>query len=296
MGHRFDRRFCPLVGEGSLEVSTRSRKTFQQLVTLPDSAVPLAEAALILACEEYPQLEISPYLDILDNMAHLAQQKLRPADSPVETVKKINLVLFETFGFRGATEDYYDPRNSFFNDVLDRRIGIPITLSAVYMEVSRRLNFPIVGVGMPGHFIVKYWDRRDEFFLDPFNRGEILTRDDCRDRLYERYGDSLEFDDRLLGRVTNRQILWRMLNNLKEIYLKAHAFDKGLAIVDMMLMVDPEEIPQFRDRGLLRLQLRQFEGATRDLEHYLRHSAGADDREEIENHLKELRRIRATMN
>jgi len=296
MGPGFDRRFCTLAGERSLEVSTRSRKTFQQLVTLPDSAVPLAEAALILACEEYPQLEISPYLDILDNMANMAQQKLRPADSPVETVKKINAVLFENFGFRGATEDYYDPRNSFFNDVLDRRIGIPITLSAVYMEVSRRLNFPIAGVGMPGHFIVKYWDRREEFFLDPFNRGEILTRDDCRDRLYERYGDSIDFDERLLARVTNRQILWRMLNNLKEIYLKAHAFDKALAIVDMMLMVDPEEIPQFRDRGLLRLQLRQFEGARRDLEHYLRHSAGADDREEIGNHLKELRRIRATMN
>jgi regulator of sirC expression with transglutaminase-like and TPR domain len=277
-------------------VSARSRKTFQQLVTLPDSAIPLAEASLILACEEYPQLEISPYLDVLDNMAEIAAQKLLPADSPVETIKKINTVLFEIFEFRGATQDYYDPRNSFFNDVLDRRIGIPITLSTVYMEVSRRLNFPIVGVGLPGHFIVKYSDRLQEFFLDPFNRGQILTRDDCRNRIYERYGDSVEFSDRMLGRVTHRQILWRMLNNLKEIYLRAHAFDKGLAIVDMMLMVAPEEIPQFRDRGLLRLQLRQFAGATRDLEHYVRHSPGADDREEIENHLKELRRIRATMN
>jgi len=277
-------------------VSTRSRQTFQQLVTLPDSAIPLAEAALILACEEYPQLEIGPYLDMLDNIAGIAQERFDPADSPVERVGKINNVLFETFGFRGATEDYYDPRNSFFNDVLDRRVGIPITLSAVYMEVSRRLNFPIVGVGMPGHFIVKYSDRQDEFFLDPFNRGEILTRDDCRNRLFERYGNSVEFNERLLARVTNRQILWRMLNNLKEIYLKAHAFDKGLAIVDMMLMVDPEEIPQFRDRGLLRLQLRQFAGAVRDLEYYLRHSAGANDREEIENHLKDLRRIRAMMN
>jgi len=265
-------------------------------VTLPDSAIPLAEAALILACEEYPQLEISPYLDMLDNIAGMAQQRFDPADSPVERVGKINTVLFETFGFRGATEDYYDPRNSFFNDVLDRRVGIPITLSAVYMEVSRRLNFPIDGVGMPGHFIVKYSDRQEEFFLDPFNRGEILTRDDCRNRLFERYGNSIEFNERLLSRVTNRQILWRMLNNLKEIYLKAHAFDKALAIVDMMLMVDPEEVPQFRDRGLLRLQLRQFAGAVRDLEHYLRHSAGANDREEIENHLKDLRRIRAMMN
>jgi len=233
---------------------------------------------------------------MLDKMADVTQQRLRPADSPVERVGKLNTVLFETFGFRGATEDYYDPRNSFFNDVLDRRVGIPITLSAVYMEVSRRLNFPIMGVGMPGHFIVKYSDRREEFFLDPFNRGEILTLDDCQNRLYERYGDSIEFNERLLGRVTNRQILWRILNNLKEIYLKAHAFDKGLAIVDMMLMVDPEEIPQFRDRGLLRLQLRQFGGAVRDLEYYLRHSARATDREEIESHLKELRRIRAMMN
>ena len=277
-------------------MSARSRKTFHQLVTLPDSAVPLAEAALILACEEYPQLEISPYLDMLDNMAEVAAQHLLPSDSPIQTVTKINTVLFEIFEFRGASGEYYDPRNSFFNDVLDRRIGIPITLSTVYMEVSRRLNIPIVGVGMPGHFIVKYSDRREEIFLDPFNRGEILTHDDCRNRIYERYGDSVEFTDRLLGRVTHRQILWRMLNNLKEIYLKAHAFDKGLAIVDMMLMVDPEQIPQFRDRGLLRLQLRQFAGAIRDLEHYVRHSPGAEDREEIEKHLKELRRIRATMN
>jgi regulator of sirC expression with transglutaminase-like and TPR domain len=164
------------------------------------------------------------------------------------------------------------------------------------MEVSRRLNFPIVGVGMPGHFIVKYSDRMQEFFLDPFNRGEILTRDDCRQRIYKQFGDSVEFSDRMLGRVTHRQILWRMLNNLKEIYLKADAFDKGLAIVDMMLMVDPEEIPQFRDRGLLRLQLRQFSAAARDLEHYVRHAPAADDREEIEKHLKELRRIRAAMN
>jgi regulator of sirC expression with transglutaminase-like and TPR domain len=277
-------------------LSVRSRKTFQQLVTLPDAAIPLAEASLILACEEYPQLEISPYLDMLDNMAEIAAQKLLPADSPVETMRKINTVLFEIFEFRGATHDYSDPRNSFFNDVMDRRIGIPITLSAVYMEVSRRLNFPIVGVGMPGHFIVKYSDRLQEFFLDPFNRGQILTRDDCRNRIHEQFGDSVEFTDRMLGRVTHRQILWRMLNNLKEIYLKADAFDKGLAIVDMMLMVDPEEIPQFRDRGLLRLQLRQFAAAARDLEHYIRHAPGAEDREEIEKHLKELRRIRATMN
>jgi len=277
-------------------VSARSRKTFQQLVTLPDAAIPLAEAALIMACEEYPQLELSPYLDMLDGIAGIAQQKRKASDSPVDTVGKINSVLFETYGFRGNTDEYYDPRNSFFNDVLDRRLGIPITLCVLYVEVARRLEFPVVGVGMPGHFLVKYSDRREEFFIDPYNRGEILTRDDCRKRLQERYGDAVEFNDRLLARATNRQILWRMLNNLKDIYLKGHAIDKCLSIVDMMLMVDSEDLIQFRDRGLLRLQLRQFDGAGRDLEHYLLHSPNAEDRAEIENHVKELKRIRAMMN
>lgn len=277
-------------------MSIRSRKTFQQLVTLPDSAIPLAEAALLIACEEYPQLELSPYLDKLDHMADIAQETLSGVDSPVETVGKINTVIFEQFGFRGNTEDYEDPRNSFFNDVLDRRVGIPITLSTVYLEVSRRLRFPIAGVGMPGHFVVKYNDRKEEFFLDPFNRGEILTRDDCRERIHGMYGDSLEFNDRFLERVTNRQILSRMLTNLKDIYLKAQAFDKGLAIVDMMLMVAPDDIEQYRDRGMLRLQLRQFDGAVRDLEHYVRNFPNPKDREEIENHIKELKRIQAMMN
>jgi regulator of sirC expression with transglutaminase-like and TPR domain len=266
------------------------------LVTLPDAAIPLAETALMIACEEYPQLELNPYLEELDVIAGAAKARVSAVDSPMETVSTINRVLFDTYGFRGNTDDYYDPRNSFFNDVLDRRIGIPITLSAVYIEVARRMNFRISGVGMPGHFLVKYSDRREEFFIDPYNRGHILTQDDCRARLQAQYGDALEFHERMLARSTNRQILWRMLNNLKDIYLKGHAIDKCLSIVDMMLMVDSDDLIQFRDRGLLRMQLRQFEGAGRDLQHYLQNSPNAGDREEIETHVKELKRIRAMMN
>lgn len=277
-------------------MSIRSRKTFQQLVTLPDNAIPLAEAALLMACEEYPQLEVSPYIDVLDQMAATAQRLIRIEDSPVEAIGKINSVLFEEFGFRGNSEDYYDPRNSFFNDVIDRRLGIPITLSTLYLEVSRRLNVPIVGVGMPGHFLVKYLTRSEELFVDPFHRGEFLSRDACRERIQEMYGDSIAFSERLLERVTNRQILSRMLNNLKAIYLKAQAFDKALAIVDMMLMTEPDDVDQYRDRGLLRLQLRQFEGAKHDLEQYMKRAPQSKDRDEIEDHLKELRRIQAMMN
>jgi regulator of sirC expression with transglutaminase-like and TPR domain len=266
------------------------------LVTLPDAGIPLAETALIIACEEYPQLELAPYLEVLDQLGETARLRKSAVSSPAETVATINSVLFDSYGFRGNTDDYYDPRNSFFNDVLDRRVGIPITLSAVYIEVARRVNFPISGVGMPGHFLVKYIDQHDEIFVDPFNRGQILTRDDCRKRLIEMYGDRLEFQDRFLGRATNRQIVWRMLSNLKDIYVKGHAIDKCLSIVDMMLMVDSNDPAQYRDRGLLRMQLRQFEGAGRDLQHYLHHSPNAQDREEIENHVKELKRIRAMMN
>lgn len=277
-------------------MSTRSRKTFQQLVTLPDGAIPLAEAALLMACEEYPQLVIAPYLDQLDEIAEQIRTTLRRGDSPLEIAGKINGVMFGELGFRGNTEDYYDPRNSFFNDVLERRIGIPITLSAVYMEIARRLDFPLSGVGMPGHFLVKYSDRENEFFLDAFNQGEVLTHRDCEARLEQLYGDTLQFSDHLLDAVTHRQIIARMLNNLKSIYLKGQTYDKGLAIVDMMMLVDPNDPEQYRDRGLLCLRLRKFEKATRDLEHYIKVAPDASDRADVEEHLKKLKRIQAMMN
>jgi regulator of sirC expression with transglutaminase-like and TPR domain len=277
-------------------MSARSRKTFQQLVTLPDGAIPLAEAALLMACEEYPQLEISPFIDQLDEMAEAVRATMREKDSPRETIDKINNVLFDVLGFRGNTDNYYDPRNSFFNDVLERRVGIPITLSAVYLEVARRLALPIVGVGMPGRFLVKYRTPLEEVILDPFNRGEILEREDCKTLLTQHFGEAVIFTDRMLERVTHRQILARMLNNLKVIYLKAQTYDKGLAMVDMMLMVQPEDVEQYRDRGLLNLQLRKFEAAAKDLDHYLKVVPDSEDKEEIEEHLRELKRIRAMMN
>jgi regulator of sirC expression with transglutaminase-like and TPR domain len=277
-------------------MSARSRRTFQELVTLPDPAIPLAEAALLMACEEYPQLQISPYVDQLDEMADAIRLRLNAGEQPIDTVKAINEVLFDEFGFRGNSDDYYDPRNSFFNDVLDRRLGIPITLSIVYLEVCRRLNFPMFGVGMPGHFIVKYADRSQEIFLDPFRNGAVLSVEDCRDWVTRHYGDSVQFSERLLSRVTHRQIISRMLNNLKKIYIDAHTFDKGLGIVDMMLMVQPDDLEQYCDRGLLKIQLRQYEAAARDLEHYVKSAPNPDDRKRVADQLRELRQIQALMN
>ena len=277
-------------------MSTRSRRTFQELVTLPDGAVPLAEAALLMACEEYPQLEISPYLDRLDHIADLVRPKLYSGISALDTIETLNEVLFGIEGFRGNTENYNDPRNSFFNDVLERRVGIPITLSAVYLEVARRISFPIFGVGMPGHFLVKYGDRTQEFFLDPFNGGQILTREDCGRRFADMFGNDQEFSERMLDVVSPRQMLFRMLNNLKTIYLKTHTYEKSLAMVDMMLLADPDAMEQYRDRGIIKVQLRRFDAAVRDFEHYVKGAPQSKDRPQVEEHLKELRRIQAMMN
>jgi regulator of sirC expression with transglutaminase-like and TPR domain len=277
-------------------MSARSRRTFQELITLPEGAVPLAESALLMACEEYPQLEISPYLDKLDEIANFVRPKLRPDATPLQTIEALNEVLFGVVGFRGNTENYEDPRNSFFNDVLERRIGIPITLSAVYLEVARRISFPISGVGMPGHFLVKYADRTQEFFLDPFNGGQILSREDCARRFAEMFGNDQEFSERMLAIASPRQMLFRMLNNLKTIYMKAHAYEKSLAMVDMMLLADPDAIEQYRDRGILEVQLRRFPAAVRDFERYVEGAPNSKDRPQVEEHLKDLRRIRAMMN
>lgn len=277
-------------------MSARSRKTFQQLVTLPDTAIPLVEAALLMASEEYPQLEVGPYLDRLDEIAAAAKPQVHARNDPRQKAAAINDVLFESYGFRGNIQEYYDPRNSFLNDVIDRRLGIPITLSVLYLEIARRLGFPLHGVGMPGHFILKYSDREQEFYLDPFNGGAIMSMDDCREWIDRTFGGQTEFSERLLARVTHRQILARMLNNLKQIYVESQAFDKGLAIVDMMLMVEPEDMDRYRDRGLLHIQLRQFEAAAKDLEHYVKNTQESTVRKTIEEQLKDLRRIHAMMN
>ncbi len=277
-------------------MTTRSRETFKELITLPDLGIPLAEAALLLACEEYPHLSLTPYLDELDRMADSVENKTATDSSPIETIAAINQVLFLDYGFEGNAEKYYDPRNSFLNDVIERRKGIPITLSAIYIEVARRVGFNIDGVGMPGHFLVKYLSRTEEIFVDPFNQGAILTRDDCRGLLPPGQLETGRSSEQWLRRVTNRHILTRMLVNLRAIYLQAQTFDKALVILDLMILTEPDTLELYKERGLLRLQLRQFRGAASDLKWFLKHSADSEDNSKIESYLKDVNRIRAMMN
>src|SRR2546425_8487619 len=167
-----------------------SRRAFAALLALPDEAIDLGQAALLIAREEYPDLEVGPYLLRLDEMAEIVRSRLRGGEGFTSRIAHLNRLLFEEMGFRGNREEYYDPRNSFLNDVLDRRVGIPITLSTVYLEVGRRIGCRLAGVAFPGHFLVRHTGREamPDILIDPFNRGQILTEKECQALLMERYG------------------------------------------------------------------------------------------------------------
>ena len=262
-----------------------------------DDRIDLVRAALTIAQSEYPNLEVDAYCVRIENLALRVKQQVRNLGHPSESIATLNRVLFKEEGFRGNAEDYYDPRNSFLNDVLDRKLGIPITLAVVYMEVARRVGFPLVGVGMPGHFLLKHYDvEGPEIVIDPFNRGSILTVSDCQRFLDQIYGGQLQLQPEFLTAVSRRQVLVRMLNNLKSIYLSSRNFRKALPIVDLILAIYPRSPEDVKQRAMLRWSLGQTRGALADLDDYLKMSPEASDADEIRQTAASLRRMMATMN
>ena len=293
-------------------ISTDFIHRFTEVAKSPDPD--LATAALFIARLEYPQLDASRYLDQLDQMGAAALKQLGPPSSetdPLRRIEALNTYFYYKQGFAGNETRHDDPRDSFLNEVLDRRTGIPITLALVYIEVARRAGVSVDGVNFPGHFLLRMRRLADstdtadtDLIVDPFHGGAILSETDCRQLLREHVGDEAAFDRRLLMRATKQQILIRMLVNLKRIYVKMRSFPQGRAITALLLALDPSAMTELRDRGLLAYHLNDFAGALRDLETYLRfRSRGegetADDneeREEIWELVKTLRRRVASLN
>jgi len=262
-----------------------------------DERIDLVRAALTIAQTEYPDLDVDAYCGRIESLAQRVKQQVPSLGDPSDSIAALNKVLFEEEGFRGNAEDYYDPRNSFLNDVLDRKLGIPITLAVVYMEVARRVGFPLVGVGMPGHFLLKHYDVEGrEILIDPFNRGSVLTAIDCQSRLDQIYGGQMPLQPEFLMAVSRRQVLVRMLNNLRSIYLSSRNFRKALPVVDLILAVYPRSPEDVKQRAMLRWSLGQSRGALADLEDYLKMSPDASDADEIRQTAASLRRMMATMN
>jgi regulator of sirC expression with transglutaminase-like and TPR domain len=227
--------------------------TFAEVVARPEEELNLALAALLFAREEYPDLNPARYLRQLDFLAYLVQQEMRGERHPARDVQLLNRVLFEEEGFVGNQEDYHNPRNSFLNEVLDRRIGLPVSLSIVYLEVGWRLQMPLEGVGMPHHFLVRY-AAEEEFFIDPFHQGEILDEQGCRRRLEEASGRKAKFSRKMLPPASKKQTLIRMLNNLKHLYFHRDDFARAIRSTEQILLVEPNVPAELLDLGFLHYQ------------------------------------------
>jgi regulator of sirC expression with transglutaminase-like and TPR domain len=206
-------------------------KRFLAEIEKPDREINLSKAALYIAQIEYPDLEIDRYLETLDLMGTEVAKILPETHYPLKVIQTINRYLYTDLKFHGNESDYYNPHNSFLNDVIDRRTGIPITLAVVYLHIAKSIDFPMIGIGMPGHFIIRPNFEDAGIFVDVFNQGEILFVEDCRQKLMQIYQQDIPFlPPEILQPVTNRQVLLRMLHNLQATYLNQPDFERALVI------------------------------------------------------------------
>ena len=259
------------------------------MLARPDAGVDLARAALLIACEEYPDLDPSRYLSRLELMAEAVRSRLQGGADADGAVAALNGYLFGEEGFRGNEQDYYDPRNSFLNDVLDRRMGIPITLSTVYIEVAQRAGVEAAGVGLPGHFIVRVSSGGSERLVDPYHGGLRLSPEDCQERLDRIYGGRLRVDSTMLAPCGRKSMLARMLRNLKAIYLKTGDQERALRVLDLLLQVNPHSGEDLRDRGLLYAALDCYGLAADDLQAHVELFPVAADAAELRAKAAEFR-------
>ena len=263
------------------EKARTTREELSLLLKEKEGSIDLAKAALLLAQDEYPALNPTPYLDHIALLARRVAERISVGRDPIATVAALNGVLFEEEDFKGNAEEYYDPRNSFLNEVLDRRLGIPITLSILYLEVARRADIPMVGIGLPGHFIVGLLSPGRTLFVDPFHQGQLMTVKECAARVAKIFDGQMAFTPEHLEPVDARGILFRLLTNLKNIYMESRSFAKGHAVIDKMVLLAPNEWAQVRDRGLVRYHLKHYQPALADLELYLLNAPEAPDRSDI---------------
>lgn len=242
----------------------------------------LDRAALELAAIETPDLELEPFLDQLNEMASRLADRMRNFNDGRDFVETAQRYLFGELGFRGNEEDFFDPRNSFLNEVLERRTGIPISLSVMYMEVARRLRMPVYGISLPRHFVVQFDDGRYSTFIDPYG-GHTLTVQEC----FALAGAKV-LDPSLLRRASKKDIVIRMLQNLRGVYLRRKDWARTVQTLNLLLLGVPGAAGLYKQRGLLQVELRHMQAARADLERYLQLRPAAEDREEI---LKQVQAI-----
>ena len=270
-----------------MDQTAASRSELEQLAAR--EPIDLARAALAIAHEEYPDLDEARYLRALDDLAAQVVRGLPPGALAERRVGRLTSVLFHELGFSGNEADYYDPRNSFLNEVIERRTGIPISLSVLYMEVGRRCGLRADGVLFPGHFLCKVTLDEGELIVDPFHRGQILSLSELKRRLTAAMGDEARFDRRVLRPARTREILSRILQNLRSIYLNKRDLPRALSCVDRLLLFVPDDVRVLRDRARLYEMLGGEQAAAGDLERVLSLDPNASDARTLRARLERLR-------
>jgi regulator of sirC expression with transglutaminase-like and TPR domain len=277
---------------------------FAQLIARDDARIDLARACLMIAQDAYPELDVERYLGDIERMAIRLRASLPPKVTPEERVVALNKFLYEDQGFWGNAEDYYDPRNSYLNEVIDRKTGIPLTLAILYMEIGRRIGLPLQGVSFPGHFLVRLRLRGGMLVLDPFSGGAPQSEAELRQRLQrvipEGVADNVPVAelplDQFLEPASNRQILARMLRNLKGIYRETDKPERMLEVLNRMLVVSPEASAELRDRGIVYQRLECYRAALKDLTDYAEREPDAPDQDDVRVRLMELSALCARLN
>ena len=266
-----------------------ARKRFAELARLPDDEIPLDEAALLIQAEEESDFEVRQGLAALNALAEQIRYEIEREETLLQKFDVLREFIYERLEFHGSQDDYYCAENSYLGSVIERRAGIPITLAVVMMEVARRLDIPLQGVGFPMHFLVRLDLPKSAIFADPYDRAQVMLTEDCRFFLEQLSRGRIEFSEQLLAPATNRQILIRMLSNLKAVFARDGELERAITVVDRILLLSPRASHEHRDRGLLHFGLGRFGPALADLERYLVQEPEAPDRIEILGKVEEAR-------
>jgi regulator of sirC expression with transglutaminase-like and TPR domain len=269
-------------------------RAWVDLVRVPDPEIDLTLGTLALARVEYPDLIAEDHVKQIDELA--ARSGTAGIEDPLRALHRLREFLFDEEGFRGNADDYYDPANSCLNRVLDRKLGIPITLSVLVMEVGRRVGLRVHGVGLPGHFVVSASVGTESVLLDPFDGGTVLTQETAGDVVARALGRRVTLNAEHFAPVTKRHILVRMLANLKGAYVRREEWAKALAIVERLLVLDGEASVFIRDRGSLLVKLGNLLRGAAEWERYLNAHPQAADTEKIKHELRRVRQRLATLN
>ncbi|HKQ56521.1 MAG TPA: tetratricopeptide repeat protein [Candidatus Eisenbacteria bacterium] len=279
-----------------MAVPENIRDDFVRTVARPEPALDLARAALLVAAESDPRVDVDSQIHTLDSWAAELRARLRPDWNNLQKLARLRNFVFEELGFKGDSKDYFSPSNSLLHEVMSRRLGVPLTLSIIFMELGWRIGMPLEGIGFPGHFLIRLTGEPRDLVLDPYNHARTMHEEDCRRLLDEVTGGRLEFDGRMLASCTKREIITRLLRNLKGAYLRANQDEEALAAVERLLLIDPQDHDEVRDRGLLLFRLHRYGEALDALKGYLAARPEAPDRTSIEQHVATLRQLVASLN